>query len=421
MRHVVALALALLVGGPAHAAVVTVSDGTFDDAGWEIAFTSFRSGPGGGALTGGNVLASQIAGGYPGTARSISIVLPPAPGPTEYSSTFGIHLRKGFLYDPMVQGPIATIDYEEDARLPSQAQLTGLGLRQGGQLYFVQVQVFTSSVWTHLARIGIILSNFEHLTADGVVQGVHPDLTASGGPIEVGFLRANSTGNGSSGGTVLAEIDNWTVRLNPPCSSDAECDDGDPCGTEACVSGACRSTPLPCDDGDGCTIDACAAGACTHTVLVCDDTDACTTDSCTGGACANAPISCDDAEICTADQCVDGSCVHTSVSTEALVEGKIDELLAVARGTCAGEPLVKKFGKKLVKKLKKARAKLAAADAATRAALIAKLLQRSETLLAAADTLLTSAVASGLVGPACGAELKMLLDSIRECAAGVAG
>ena len=51
-------------------------------------------------------------------------------------------------------------------------------------------------------------------------QGEYPDLTASGGPIEVGFLRANSTGAGHpTGFTNPALIDNWTVRLNPPCAN----------------------------------------------------------------------------------------------------------------------------------------------------------------------------------------------------------
>jgi hypothetical protein len=103
----------------------------------------------------------------------------------------------------------------------------------------------------------------------------------------------------------------------------------------------------------------------------------------------------------------------------ALVEGKVDALLAIVNGSCAGEPLVKKFGRKLKKKLKKARARLAAADATTRAALVEKLIGKSESLLAAADDLLASASAAGLVSPVCAAELDGLLDSVRACAAAV--
>lgn len=300
--------------------------------------------------------------------------------------------------------------------------LTGLALRQGGEVYFAQVGVFTESAWTHLSRLGIVLTNFEHLTATGVVQGEYPDLTVTGGPIEVGFLRANSTGVGRpTAFTNNADIDNWTVRLNPPCTTIADCDDADPCATEACVSGVCQSATLACDDGDGCTIDACAAGTCTHTPLDCADDDACTTDTCVDGACGHPPIDCADADTCTFDACTDGTCTHTSIASEAVVESKIDALLSILRGPCAGEPLVKKFERKLTKKLKKARARLAAADAATRAALIAKFLAKSEALLAAADVLLSSAASRGLVSPACAAELKALLDSIRECAAGVTG
>ena len=418
MRHVIALAFVLLAAPVSRAAVVSFGDGTFAVADWEALSATFSSG--GGPLGGGGVQASQVGDGYPAPSRRVDLTLPPAPSPTEYSSTFAFNVHTGSVYDPMTQGPIATIDYEEDARALVAPVLTGLVVRQAGEVYFAQVEVFTATTWTHIVRKGIVATNFEHLTAGGVVQGEHPDLTAAGGPMEFGFLRANSTGAGRpTGFTNGALIDNWTVRLNPPCTSDPECDDLDPCGTEACVGGACQSTPLACGDGDACTIDACAAGVCTHAPVDCNDGDACTTDACGGGACQHAPVSCDDAEICTADQCVAGSCVHTVVSTEALVEGKIDDLLAVAQGTCAGEPVVRKFGKKLVKKLKKARAKLVAADAATRAALIAKLVEKSEKLLAAADGLLASAISNGLVGPACAAELKALLDSIRACAAGL--
>jgi hypothetical protein len=418
MRHLAALAFVLVAAAGGHAAVPPVSDGTFDAADWEIGFVTFGSG--GGALGGGGAQGSQAAEGHPAPARRIDLTLPPAPAPTEYSSTFAFNIRKGFVYDPMTQGPIATIDYEEDARVLSAPQLTGLVVRQGTEVYFVQVEVFISTAWSHVVRKAIVRTNFEHLVAGGAVQGEYPDLSENGAPIEVGFLRANSTGEGRpTGFTNGALIDNWKVKLNPPCTLDSECDDGDACATEACVGGACQSTPLPCDDGDACTLDGCAAGACIHPPLDCDDGDSCTSDTCGAGACQHAAVSCDDAEACTADQCVDGSCVHTLVSTEALVEGKIDELLGIARGSCAGEPLAGKFGKRLVKKLKKARAKVAAADAATRAALIAKLVAKAGTLLAAADTLLGSAIANGLVGPVCGAELTALLDSIRGCAEGL--
>jgi len=417
MRHVAALAFLLLAVTGSRAAVVTVSDGTFAINDWEIVFATFRSS--GGPLTGGSAGFSQASEGRPSPSGRIELTLPPAPTLTEYASTFSVSFKKGFTYDPMTQGSIATFDYEEDARILVAPVLTGLAVRQGGQLYFAQVETATSEDWTRLVRKKILQTNFEHLTPDDVVQGEYPDFSASGEPIEVGFLRANSTGQGRPTGYANpALIDNWLVRVNPVCTEQLDCDDGDPCGVEACVAGNCESTPLQCADADDCTVDSCVAGTCINLPNDCNDGDACTIDNCAaGGECQHAPVTCDDTDACTFDRCVGGACEHTTVSSAALVEAKINDLLAIAQGTCAGEPLVKKFGKKLVKKLKKARAKLAAADEATRAAAVAKLVAKSESLLAAADGLLTAAIANGLVGPACGAELKGFLDSIRSCAA----
>ncbi len=49
------------------------------------------------------------------------------------------------------------------------------------------------------------------------------------------------------------------------CLSDAECNDGNPCTDDACVSFVCQNTnnAAPCSDGDACTVgDGCSAGSC---------------------------------------------------------------------------------------------------------------------------------------------------------------
>src|SRR5262249_9019669 len=48
-------------------------------------------------------------------------------------------------------------------------------------------------------------------------------------------------------------------RVGPPCTVDAECDDGVACnGPERCLDAVCVHTPwLTCDDGDPCTVDRC--------------------------------------------------------------------------------------------------------------------------------------------------------------------
>lgn len=52
------------------------------------------------------------------------------------------------------------------------------------------------------------------------------------------------------------------VGDGPPCTSDRQCDDYDPCnGIEACLGGFCASGRSPCDDGLTCTTDTCRADA----------------------------------------------------------------------------------------------------------------------------------------------------------------
>lgn len=133
-----------------------------------------------------------------------------------------------------------------------------------------------------------------------------------------------------------AEID-----APPPCATDADCADDDPCTVDTCTAEGCQHTPEPawaccatdadCDDGVTCTADVCAARRCYHDrssnrcCVVdgdCDDEDACTLDVCvgetcahvlvTGGSCAcTRPLDCDDGLDCTAAVCDEGRCVVT--------------------------------------------------------------------------------------------------------------
>jgi hypothetical protein len=42
---------------------------------------------------------------------------------------------------------------------------------------------------------------------------VHPNFSASGLPIQFGFLRANGSSNGGPGYTLAAGIDNWQISI----------------------------------------------------------------------------------------------------------------------------------------------------------------------------------------------------------------
>ena len=123
-----------------------------------------------------------------------------------------------------------------------------------------------------------------------------------------------------------------TICLNDPgvgvtvlpaeiCTTNADCDDGNPCTTDTCnpTTGLCQSTPAPdgtsCDDHNACTVgNVCTNGAC-GTPVVCNDGNACTTDVCNPvtGACTSTPLACDDGNPCTIDTCsaATGGCVFT--------------------------------------------------------------------------------------------------------------
>jgi len=118
------------------------------------------------------------------------------------------------------------------------------------------------------------------------------------------------------------------------------CSDGDACnGDETCLAGACTAGAAPdCDDQNPCTTDACdAAAGCTHANASdgtsCDDGDVCNgKDVCVGGACASdMPLDCDDANDCTVDTCdtVSG-CKHANAADGTACAG------AGCNGTCAG-------------------------------------------------------------------------------------
>jgi hypothetical protein len=120
------------------------------------------------------------------------------------------------------------------------------------------------------------------------------------------------------------------------CTTDAECEDRDPCTRNECVDERCavalvprgtscdndtvcdgvatcdangrcaEGAPPALDDGNPCTIDACdPKRGVTHESIPVDDFDACTSDSCdrSTGSIAHASLAIDDGNDCTADSC----------------------------------------------------------------------------------------------------------------------
>ncbi len=113
------------------------------------------------------------------------------------------------------------------------------------------------------------------------------------------------------------------------CTTASECDDGDACTEDACISRECSNAPVDVDDDDACTTDACdPATGVSHTPVDVDDDDACTTDACdpvTGVS--HTPLAAiDDDDACTTDACdaATGDVTHTPVDIDDEVACTID-------------------------------------------------------------------------------------------------
>lgn len=418
------LLVALLVAATAHAAPVPpFEDHDFAPAEWEIVTFSFRSD--GGVHPGGSVAASQTTGGYPGTLRRVENSIVAAPSMTAFSTTWGVHIRPAATWNPSpaADGPIATLDYEEDAILlvgGGDGQLTGLAVRQGGIVYVRDVALTPEHTWTRKRRSAVKATDLYEIAAGGQNFASHPDFSGTGAPLEFGFFRANSNSPGGSSYMITGGIDNWKVRVNPPCITPADCIDGNACTADACTGGACALTEMDCGDGDPCTIDTCAGGICANPPLPCDDGDGCTVDGCANGLCTMAPVECSDDNACTLDTCAGGACQSTPAATFDLAEARIGELIAILQSrSCGGSELARALARKLRKKLVKARARVARADAVTRAAAVTRLLGRADNLLVTAEGIIDAAVARQLIAPACADALRAFLQDLKECVAGL--
>ena len=122
------------------------------------------------------------------------------------------------------------------------------------------------------------------------------------------------TGNPSCPGLLCDEVNDYCVN----CLSGAECNDGNPCTNDRCISGFCSyvNNTSPCDDGRYCTA----------------------TDACSGGACAGSGTPCS-GQVCDEanDRCV-GCLLDTHCDDDTYCNGR--ETCDIASGTCrSGTPV----------------------------------------------------------------------------------
>jgi hypothetical protein len=199
MRHLPpALALlGALLCPTACGAAVSFSDGTLSTLVWER-ILHLESCPLGGAF-----MTSNISGGNPGAHARVSMVTNGCDGYTAQ-----ICLRNGADYEPRVAGSIAGIDFSIEGVSGLPGPEIGPALRQNGVVYEgPTVPFFVPSSWTAYALVCVGASQFHAVG----VPGAHPDFSATGPTITLGFY---TKAVGTVTRTVDVALDNWTVTVN---------------------------------------------------------------------------------------------------------------------------------------------------------------------------------------------------------------
>jgi hypothetical protein len=207
---------------------------------------------------------------------------------------------------------------------------------------------------------------------DATVADVATDAAADAAS-DVSSEDVSSDGVSSDG----VSSDGVSSDTVPPCISDADCDEGNPCTVDSCVSGVCKMAPLvcapdlnpctnavcdpvagctqvlstgACNDKDPCTkVDKCVNGACVGvTMLDCADSDPCTDDVClTGQGCSHPLLAtCNDGDACTVDSCSgSGVCAHVALFPYAYCEDgnpcTVSDACSLVAGklVCVGGPI----------------------------------------------------------------------------------
>lgn len=182
----------------------TFADGSFADN-----WTSTVVGDGTSAAT------RVTSGGNPNSYFSITNVTDPG------EFVYGVYLKTTAVYNPSLEGAIASIDYDEDAKFfvgGGNHQAGGMALRQNGVVYITNTAAYTNSAdWGPLMSSMLtpppVALTFAGLSAEDFSTiadaSLHPDFSASGAAITFGFFRANGSSN-----TRVSGIDNWSVTVN---------------------------------------------------------------------------------------------------------------------------------------------------------------------------------------------------------------
>lgn len=221
MKTSAAVALASLTLFAGRSEAVVFFDGVFNDPDWTLTTITNTGG------FGSSVGAFQMpVGGNGGTYRIIRNNLS-INGAN--SLVVGVHMNNTAFYNPG-SGAITAINYSEDSKnflnQGGNGQGSGCVIVQGGRFYLqrnpILVMPYSNfSNWAPNAAPGLVASDFWEIDLAGnLFAGNNPDFSISGGIMQFGFWRGNSSGTLSSGTfNTEAGIDNWRVEVIPAPSA----------------------------------------------------------------------------------------------------------------------------------------------------------------------------------------------------------
>ena len=186
------------------------SDDVFDDNDWDTELQVF--GPGGTGGAGQLHYLGQANAGY----RQISITANSAENSGTATQVAVFSIKRGSPYFPTSDGVIYSISYSEDSILQSgggNGQYSAPAVRQNGKLYTLVpgAGAFPTpeTAWTSHSLTGLTQNDFRTIAS----ASEHPDFSATGSRMELGFMRLHSVPAGSPGGTRTGGIDNWRITL----------------------------------------------------------------------------------------------------------------------------------------------------------------------------------------------------------------
>jgi hypothetical protein len=195
-------------GGTGRTAVAT--DGTFDDNEWDTIVQV--SGPGGTADAGHVRFNGQEGADY----RRITIRVNGAVDGGIPAQVVVFSIKRTATYFPSSDGAIVSIDYSEDSILLSgsgNGQFSAPALRQNGKLYTLLpgggAFPTPERSWAPHSVNGLRQDSFRTLAS----SSDHPDFSAAGGRIEVGFVRIVTVPVGSGPDNQQGGIDNYRMTL----------------------------------------------------------------------------------------------------------------------------------------------------------------------------------------------------------------